>query len=116
MVPPDHDAVRLNLRLKVPVANLPGKLRKVLGISPAYFRKGFRQGQNLDHPAILKHQAIAMPQRVRVDKVEQKLQPAITHHRHAAAVPRRVVKGDGITCCVSRWLNPCCAYHRQNRK
>ena len=70
-VRPDQDAVFLDLRFQMPIANMPGKLRQMLGIAPAHFQQIFGLGCNLNEAAILQHKAIAIFQLHRLGEIDQ---------------------------------------------
>lgn len=61
-IAPDTDAVRHDLDRHVPVAEMIGKLRQFLRVAAAQFREFLWRGDNLDKPAIVQHQRVAIAQ------------------------------------------------------
>jgi hypothetical protein len=72
----DAQPFRPDLRLQVPVAEMPGKPHLMQGIAPLHLEQGLGLGDDLDQAAILQLIGIAMRQRGRLGQVDQNLQPA----------------------------------------
>jgi hypothetical protein len=68
----------------------------MLRIAAADFKKPFRSGHHLDHPAVFEHQRVTAAQGDRVFKIEQKFKPASAGHHHATPVTIVEIEHDGI--------------------
>lgn len=70
MVAQDDDAVLLDLRGKMPVAEMPGELDQMRAIASANFEEFLVGRQNLDQFPILAHQQVAIGEEHRVLEIE----------------------------------------------
>jgi hypothetical protein len=97
------DGLCQKLNRQMPVSKVPGDTRQMQRIRAADFKQRLRRRYDLDNPAILQHERVAIAQRSCLGKIEQEFQPASSGHRYAAAVAIVIVEHDAI----SRIAGPC---------
>ena len=71
VITPDNDAVGINLRGKMTIADLPGQSHQVLRVVGSDCQKRFRLGPHFNDPAIVEHQSFPMPQQARLFEIQQ---------------------------------------------
>lgn len=96
MIRADQDAARLDGRRDVAVAEMPREAREVLGIIRRDDEKRLGLRSDLDHAAVLEHEAVTVAQRGRFGKVEKKLEPAFPLHCEPTTMAIVVGQDDGI--------------------
>ncbi len=92
----EQDTMRFDLRLEVPVADMPGKLGEMQAVSPPHFHQFFFGRDDLDELPAVEHKCIAMPERNRTFKLDQDLRALETPEQLAAEVAIRRFEFDRI--------------------
>jgi hypothetical protein len=96
MIAADAEAVLKDFCGEMTVAELPGQGGEMADIAPAHLVKRFRFGMDLDDAAIIKQDALAVAEQSSFRQVEQEGDAVVGPERDAAAVPPRLVQGDGV--------------------
>lgn len=96
MIAADQNAVRFDLRSQMPVADLPGQCKQVASVISPHLKQFLRRGDDLDDPAVIQRQPVAVAQQPRMGQVEQKFETIISLELHAAAMTRCLIQRDGI--------------------
>ena len=86
MVVADQDAVALDLRRQVAVAEMPGEPRERRRVAAAHLDQVLLGRLHLDVAALLQPEPIAGVQHDRLDQVEQEVEPAVAQHAQAPAI------------------------------
>jgi hypothetical protein len=92
VVAPNPQVFGKQLCRQMPIAEMPGNARQMQRIGATNFEQGLRRGKDLNQPAVLQHQRIAVTQERGVGKVEQERQAARSGHRLTAAVPIIIIE------------------------
>jgi hypothetical protein len=71
---------------QVTVAEMPGDASERERVGGPDLRQRLGLGDHLDHPSVLKPQPVAAAQHRRLDKIEQKFEPAYSGHGDAPAI------------------------------
>jgi len=96
MIAPDQDALRLNLCLKMAIAQMPGYLGKVQRIARNDLVKLLLFGNDLDQPAVLQHEAVAMRKHDRFGEIDQHLLSAAQPETLAAQMAFVLRQENGV--------------------
>lgn len=96
VIPPEQDAMRFDLRLEVPVTDMPGKLGEMQAVSPPHFHQVFFGCNDLDELAVVEHKRIAMTERNRIFELDPNFRPFETPEQFAAEVAIRRFEFDRI--------------------
>lgn len=70
MIAEDDDAVFLDLRGKMPVAEMPGELDQMGAVATADFEEFLISGEDLDQFAVVAHQKVAIGEKHRILEIE----------------------------------------------
>jgi hypothetical protein len=90
VVAPDPQPGRSDFRLEMPVAEMPGQPNQMPRVAAANFGDLLRFRDDLDQPAIVQHEGIAMGKRGAFGEVDQKRLAA--DRRHGAPPPAPVLE------------------------
>ena len=93
---PDEDAVRLDRRRHVAVAEMPGEAGEVMRVRSAHDEERLQLGVHLHHATIFQHETVAVTQHSRLGKVEQERETAVGLHGQAPAVAIVISEDDVI--------------------
>lgn len=118
MIKPDQDALGFYRSGEVAVADMPGKPRQMVRVPRLDLEERLGLGPDLHDPAIVKDEAVAMPQHGGFGKVQEERQSSLGAHGNAAAVA--IVMGERDH--IGRSSGPCAggadrrSTQHQNRK
>ncbi len=96
MIAPDAQAVADNLYVDVPVADVPGEPRQLVGVGCGDFDERLRPADNTHDGAIVEHETVAVAQRRCLRQVEKKFRAALAAQNDAAAMALMRVERHGI--------------------
>ena len=102
MIGPDTKNLVFNLRRQMPVSQVPGNARKLIGILVPHFDDWLWSGLHLQPPAIFELQAISFDHRNRFRKVEKDIFSLICRQANAAAMARVEIEREGACCLFFR--------------
>jgi hypothetical protein len=102
VIAPDAQSFPRYLGRQMPITEVPGDSHQMLRIVAADFHERFRCRHDLDQPAVLEYQGVAIPQCDGALQIKQKLEPACAGHRHPPAVTIVEIQHDRI----GRWFDP----------
>lgn len=89
---PDQDAAFLYLRLQMPIANMPCKLRQMNSIVPPHLQQILRLGCNLNKATILQHEAVAILQLHRLGEIDKHFAAILKCQQFSPQMPRLRLK------------------------
>jgi hypothetical protein len=116
----DQEAVVIDLRRQMAIAEMPGDPREGRGISAAYLDKVFFRRLHLDETALFQPKPVAGMQNDRLDQIEQEIQSAIAQHAQASAIPVVEQQGHGVDTLRRRPMAGAYdvdgSFHGQNKK
>jgi len=81
-------------RRQMPIAQMPSKTHKLIGILMPDFKNKLRGGLNLEPPPIFKLQAISIGHRNRFRKIEKDILPLIPSQANTAAMARVKIESE----------------------
>jgi hypothetical protein len=96
MIAADPKTSRCDLRLQMPVTEMPGHAHQMMRILAADFGQRLGRGHDLDQPPVFEHQRIATAQRRRDLQIEQKLKPTRSGHGDPPAMAIIEIEHNGI--------------------
>ena len=102
MVRLDAKNVFANFRRQMPVSQMPGKARKLIGILVPHFDDWLQSGLHLQPPEIFELQAISFDHRNRFRKVEKDIFSLIRRQANSAAMARVEIEREGACCLFFR--------------
>jgi hypothetical protein len=94
MVRPDTKNLVSHFGRQMPVSQMPGKTRKLIGIFMPDFDNVFRTGLDPEPPPILELQAVSVGHRNRFRKIEKDIFALIRSETNAAAMARVKVESE----------------------
>lgn len=96
MIAPDAKPSGCDLRLQMPVAEMPSDAHQVMRIVAADFGQRLRRRDDFDEAAILERQRITAAKRYRRFQIEQEFKSTRSHHREPPAMTVVKIKHNGI--------------------
>ena len=96
MVVADQDAVAVDLRRQMAIAEMPGEPREGGRVAAAHLDQVLLGRLDLDEAALLQLQPVAGVQHDRLDQVEQEVEAAIAQHAQPPAIAVVEQQGDGV--------------------
>ena len=96
VVAPDTQRPGGDLRRQMAISEVPGEPDHMLRIPALDLDQRLGGGNDLDQASVVEHQRIAAAQRDRLFQIEQKFEPARTHHGHPPPVPVIEIEHHGI--------------------
>jgi hypothetical protein len=96
MVAADAQPVADDLHVDMPVANMPGEPRQLLGVGGGDFDERLRGADNTHDGAVIEDKAVAIAQGQGVRQVEQKPGTTLAAQDDAAAMPLMRIERHGI--------------------
>jgi len=102
MIGPNAKNLVSNFRRQMPVSQMPGKARKLIGILVPHFDDWLQSGLHLQPPEIFELQAISFDHRNRFRKVEKDIFSLIRRQANSAAMARVEIEREGACCLFFR--------------
>ena len=102
VVAPDQQAVGLDLARQVPVAEVPGEAREVVGVATPDLEQVFLGSPDLDLPPVLQRQTVAIGQHGRMRQIDQHGKAAVGGQHGAPQVAGGVVEGQRVSRSTCR--------------
>ena len=96
VIPPDAQTLRDNLSRQMTVAEMPGEANQMVRIDAPDLNQRLRRSDDLDQPAIVKHQRVAAAQHGCVFEIEQEHKATRARHRHPPPMTIVEIEYDGI--------------------
>ena len=96
MIGADTQALAHHLNRQVPVAEMPGKAKQMLGVFSPDFEKRLGCTDNLHEAAILKLERITRAQGYRFGQIEQETKASHALHRNPTAMAIIEIKDHGV--------------------
>ncbi len=96
MIAADAEPVAGDLHVDVPIADVPGEPRQLVGIGRGDFNERLRPADNAHDGAIIQQKPIAVTQRRGLRQIEQKRRAALAGQNDAAAMPIMRIEHDRI--------------------
>ena len=103
MVRPNAKNWASNFCRQMPISQVPGKTRKLTGILMPDFDNVLGSSLNLQHPSIVKFQAIPVAHGNRLREIEKDSFALVRGQAHATAMARVEIEGDAA---CRRFLRP----------
>ncbi len=96
MIAPDEDAVLVDLRLEMAVADMPCQLREMSGIAAAHLTQLFLGGDHFDEAAVLKDEPVAVLEPGRSIEIDKQIATVPGTYELAPQMPRLRIEHDAV--------------------
>jgi len=103
MVGPNTKSPIANFCRQVPISQMPGKARELIGLFMPYFDDSLRGGLDLQQPSVFQLQGIPIGHGNRFRKIEKDILALIRHQANAPAVARVKIERESAR---RRFLGP----------
>lgn len=95
-ITPDQEPVRLDLTREMPVAEMPGEAREVIGIAPADLQKFLLGRADDDLPPIFKGQPVTVGEHRCMGEIDEHGQSTVRHQNASSQMPGRMIEGQAV--------------------
>ena len=96
VIAPDAQPLAHDLDVDVTIADMPGKARQIVGVGGGDFDQRLGPADDPNDCAVFQHEAIPIPQRHRLWKIEQKLGAALAAQQHPPAMALMRIERDRV--------------------
>jgi hypothetical protein len=94
MIGPNSENLIVNFDRQMPISQMPGEARKLIGVLMPDLDNGLGSGVNLYQPPIVELQTVSVGHRDRLRKIEKDIFAVVRGQANATAMARFKIEGD----------------------